>query len=53
MSPMIASASENSPPAPSPAPPGTGKGPDEVASVQSIDPTVKIEIAAMKKGLRP
>ena len=54
MSPMIARARENNPPAPSPwiARKTASDGIDH-ARVHSIEPMVKIEIAKMKNGLRP
>ena len=54
MSPMIASASAMRPPAPSPwTARYMARVPIEVARVQSTEPTVKIEMAKMKNGLRP
>jgi hypothetical protein len=54
MSPMMASANVNRPPAPMP---WKARKPAssyiEVARVHSIDPTTKIEMAAMKNRLRP
>ena len=54
MSPMIARASEKRPPAPMPctARNAASDGIDQ-ESVQSIEPTVKIEMAKMKSFLRP
>ena len=55
MSPMIASASENKPPAPSPwkARKPASIGIWEVANVHRIEPNRKITMAAVKNLLRP
>ena len=54
MSPMIASASENSPPAPMPC---TARNAAswyiECAHAQAAEPATKMVIAARKNGLRP
>ncbi len=54
MSPMMASASENRPPAPSPwKARKNASWSIEVAKVHRIEPTMKIEIAVVKNFLRP
>ena len=54
MSPRIVSASENSPPAPMPCSArNAASWYIDSANVHVIDPTMKIEIASRKSGLRP
>jgi hypothetical protein len=54
MSPMIASASENRPPAPRPCTARKAASSYiDVAKPQASEPRMKIEIAVRKNGLRP
>ena len=54
MSPRIVSASENRPPAPRPCSArNAASWYIDVANVHSTEPTMKIEIAVRKSGLRP
>ena len=54
MSPMIAKASDISPPAPSPCTArNTASWYIDMENVHNTDPTMKIEIAVRKNGLRP
>ncbi|SKZ64200.1 Uncharacterised protein [Mycobacteroides abscessus subsp. abscessus] len=54
MSPIVVSARVNRPPAPSPCRArNAASSYIDVASEHSSDPTMKIEMASRKKGLRP